>query len=141
MTSFLFALLAALLLSLTPPAAWAAQSDRPPTRSAVEPAELARAVAEMEQLDRMRVSLASTLEGSSEEPTLQTMKEVCKPVGLRAMAIGKENGWQVRQVASKFRIPTMRPPRPRSGRCSICSIASRRSPDCGSRLAPSRRAA
>ncbi|APD47185.1 DUF3365 domain-containing protein [Synechococcus sp. CS-602] len=109
MTSFLFALLAALLLSLTPPAAWAAQSDRPPTRSAVEPAELARAVAEMEQLDRMRVSLASTLEGSSEEPTLQTMKEVCKPVGLRAMAIGKENGWQVRQVASKFRNPDHAP--------------------------------
>lgn len=31
------------------------------------------------------------------------MREVCKPVGMRAMAIGKENGWQVRQVASKFR--------------------------------------
>jgi len=51
----------------------------------------------------MRVSLASTLEGSSEEPRLQTMKEGLQnrwPAG--AMAIGKENGWQVRQVASKF---------------------------------------
>ncbi len=35
-------------------------------RSPVEPAELASAVAEMEQLDRMRVALASSLEGQSD---------------------------------------------------------------------------
>jgi hypothetical protein len=39
----------------------------------VEPAALAKAVSEMEQLDRMRVGLASTLKGRSEEPTMETM--------------------------------------------------------------------
>ncbi|MDM7938219.1 MAG: hypothetical protein QUV06_12275 [Cyanobium sp. CZS 48M] len=57
-----------------------------------EQAGLPKAVAKMEQIHRMRVSLASTLEGRSEEPTMETMKEVCKPVGMQAMAIGKENG-------------------------------------------------
>jgi hypothetical protein len=57
----------------------------------------------------MRISLASTLVGRTEEPTLETMKEVCKPVGMRAIAIGKENGWQVRQVATKFRNPDHAP--------------------------------
>ena len=31
------------------------------------------------------------------------------PVGKRAMAIGKENGWNVRQVASKYRNPDHAP--------------------------------
>ena len=63
----------------------------------------------MEQLDRMRISLASTLEGSTEEPTMDTMREVCMPVGKRAMAIGQENGWTVRQVASQYRNPDHAP--------------------------------
>ena len=75
----------------------------------VDPAVLARAVDQMEQLDRMRISLASTLEGSTEEPTMDTMREVCMPVGKRAMAIGQENGWTVRQVASKSRNPDHAP--------------------------------
>ncbi len=95
--------LAALLLYATPPAHASLE------RSPVEPAELARAVTEMEQLDRMRVALASSLEGQSDVPTTLTMKEVCKPVGMKAMAIGKENGWQVRQVASKYRNPDHAP--------------------------------
>lgn len=37
---------------------------------------LAKAVSEMEQLDRLRVGLASTLEGRTDEPTMGTMKEV-----------------------------------------------------------------
>jgi hypothetical protein len=90
-------LLAILLLTLPSPAL------------AVEPAALAKAVSEMEQLDRLRISLASSLEGRPEEPTMETMKEVCKPVGMRAAAIGKENGWQVRQVATKFRNPAHAP--------------------------------
>ncbi|MCP9834202.1 DUF3365 domain-containing protein [Cyanobium sp. Aljojuca 7A6] len=94
-------LLGALLLTLSPPAA---QADAP-----VEPTTLAKAVVEMEQLDRMRIALASTLEGRSEEPTMDTMKEVCKPVGMKAAAIGEENGWQVRQVAAKFRNPDHAP--------------------------------
>jgi hypothetical protein len=75
----------------------------------VDSAALSKAVVAMEQLDQMRVSLASTLEGRTEEPTIETMKEVCKPVGMRAIAIGKENGWQVRQVASKYRNPDHAP--------------------------------
>ncbi|WP_254964369.1 MULTISPECIES: DUF3365 domain-containing protein [unclassified Cyanobium] len=101
LASLAMVLLGALLLTLSPPAA---QADAP-----VEPTTLAKAVVEMEQLDRMRIALASTLEGRSEEPTMDTMKEVCKPVGMKAAAIGEENGWQVRQVAAKFRNPDHAP--------------------------------
>lgn len=99
------ALLGGLLLSLQPAPVLAAAAAEAP----VAPAELARAVDQMEQLDRMRISLASTLEGSTEEPTLDTMREVCMPVGKRAKAIGQENGWTVRQVASKYRNPDHAP--------------------------------
>ena len=98
------ALLALLLLALHPAPALAANGEAP-----VDPAALAKAVDQMEQLDRMRISLASTLEGSTEEPTMDTMREVCMPVGKRAMAIGQENGWTVRQVASKYRNPDHAP--------------------------------
>ncbi len=98
-----------LLLMALPGQALAAASAPPPSQAPVEPAALAKAVSEMEQLDRLRVGLASTLEGRTEEPTMETMKEVCKPVGMRAAAIGRENGWQVRQVATKFRNPDHAP--------------------------------
>ena len=98
------ALIGGLLLSLQPAPVLAAAGEAP-----VAPAELALAVDQMEQLDRMRISLASTLEGGTEEPTMDTMREVCMPVGKRAMAIGKENGWTVRQVASKYRNPDHAP--------------------------------
>ena len=101
LASLAMVLLGALLLTLSPPAA---QAEAP-----VEPTTLAKAVVEMEQLDRMRIALASTLEGRSEEPTMDTMKEVCKPVGMKAAAIGQQNGWQVRQVAAKFRNPDHAP--------------------------------
>jgi len=97
-------LLGVLLLVWQPAPARAAAGEAP-----VDPATLARAVDQMEQLDRMRISLASSLEGSSEEPTMDTMREVCMPVGKRAMAIGRENGWTVRQVASKYRNPDHAP--------------------------------
>lgn len=73
------------------------------------PAELAKAVQEIENLDAMRSGLASTLEGSTEEPTGQTFKEVCKPVGMRAMELSRENGWQVKQIAEKYRNPAHAP--------------------------------
>jgi hypothetical protein len=95
---------ALLLLGLAPAPALAAGGEAP-----VDPATLARAVDQMEQLDRMRISLASTLEGSTEEPTMDTMRQVCMPVGKRAKAIGRENGWTVRQVASKYRNPDHAP--------------------------------
>ena len=70
-----------------------------------DPAQLAKAVQEIENLDAMRSGLASTLENSTTEPTIETFKEVCKPVGMRAKQLSKENGWQVKQIATKYRNP------------------------------------
>jgi hypothetical protein len=103
-TVLLSTLLGFFLLFLQPASALAAAGEAP-----VDPAVLAKAVDQMEQLDRLRISLASGLEARTEEPTRETMREVCMPVGKRAMAIGKENGWTVRQVASKFRNPDHAP--------------------------------
>ena len=57
----------------------------------------------------LRRFFSKLLEGSSDEPTMDTMREVCMPVGKRAVAIGQENGWSVRQVASKYRNPDHAP--------------------------------
>jgi hypothetical protein len=73
------------------------------------PEELVHAVQEIESLDAMRTGLASSLEGSTEEPTQQTMKEVCRPVGMQAMQLSQENGWQVKQIAAKYRNPAHAP--------------------------------
>lgn len=73
------------------------------------PQQLAKAVEEIENLDAMRSGLASTLEGAVEAPTRQTMKEVCKPVGMRAQQLSKENGWQVKQMSTKYRNPDHQP--------------------------------
>lgn len=67
--------------------------------------ELGKAIAEVESLDAMRSGLAVTLEGSSEEPTMETFKKVCKPVGMKAKQISQENGWQLKQIANKYRNP------------------------------------
>lgn len=74
-----------------------------------KPAQLGKAVQEIESLDAMRSGLASTLEGSDEMPTGETFKQVCKPVGMRAMQLSKENGWQVKQIATKYRNPAHAP--------------------------------
>lgn len=85
-------------------------SFRPlPALAQTNPTELARAVQEIEALDSLRSGLASTLEGRTEEPTMQTMKEVCKPVGMRAMQLSQENHWQVKQIANKYRNPAHAP--------------------------------
>ncbi|MDA0867037.1 MAG: DUF3365 domain-containing protein, partial [Cyanobacteria bacterium] len=68
-----------------------------------------QAITAIEDLDAMRSGLASTLEGRTEPPTIETMKAVCKPVGMRAQQLSQENGWQVRQVASKYRNPAHAP--------------------------------
>ena len=103
----LAALIAGLLFTVHPATALANQGAAP-----VDPAVLAKAVDQMEELDRMRISLAASLEGSTEEPTMATMGEVCMPVGKRAVAIGQENGWSVRQVASRYRNPDHAPSGP-----------------------------
>lgn len=91
--------MAIIVMLLQPTATWAA----------VNPAELAKAVQEIEQLDMLRSGLASTLEGQTAEPTMKTMKEVCRPVGMKAMELSKENGWQVKQIATKYRNPAHAP--------------------------------
>jgi len=88
------------MLAIAPPAIASTQTD---------PTELARAVQEIESLDAMRSGLASTLEGKSEQPTLQTMQTVCKPVGMKAKQLSQDNGWQVKQIAQKYRNPAHAP--------------------------------
>ncbi|MGV2826710.1 Tll0287-like domain-containing protein [Myxosarcina sp. GI1(2024)] len=74
-----------------------------------DPVQLAKAVQEVENLDAMRIGLASTLKDSTTEPTGETFKEVCKPVGMRAKQLSQENGWQVKQIATKYRNPVHAP--------------------------------
>lgn len=80
-----------------------------PAQAQTNPTELAKAVEAIENLDQMRSGLASTLEGRTEEPTMQTMKEVCRPVGMQAVNLSQENGWQVKQIARKYRNPAHAP--------------------------------
>lgn len=89
-----------LLLLIANPSLANAQAD---------PAQLAKAIQEIENLDAMRSGLASTLKNSTTEPTIETFKEVCKPVGMKAMQLSKENGWQVKQIAKKYRNPAHAP--------------------------------
>ncbi|MGC9504367.1 Tll0287-like domain-containing protein [Baaleninema sp.] len=87
---------------------WSLPAQAQPAQQ-LDPAELSNAVNEIEQIDRMRSSLASTLEGTTEEPTIQTMKETCKPVGMRVKKLGQDTGWQVKQIATKYRNPAHAP--------------------------------
>jgi len=73
------------------------------------PAELGKAVQEIEVLDALRSGLASTLEGSDEMPTGGTFQQVCKPVGMRAVQLSQENGWKVKQISNKYRNPAHAP--------------------------------
>ncbi|MGD1942080.1 MAG: DUF3365 domain-containing protein [Leptolyngbyaceae cyanobacterium] len=79
-----------------------------------EPAELAKAVQEIENLDAMRSGLAAYLEEATEPPTAETMRQVCKPVGMKAMQLSQDNGWQVKQMANKYRNPAHEPDTPQA---------------------------
>lgn len=74
-----------------------------------DPAQLTKAVEEIETVNTLRSQLASTLEGRTEPITPQTFQEVCKPVGMRLKQVGKKNGWQLKQIASKYRNPAHAP--------------------------------
>ncbi|MDY7016010.1 MAG: DUF3365 domain-containing protein [Cyanobacteriota bacterium] len=97
--------MASLLVLLGNPLVAHAQTD---------PAQLAKAIQEIESLDALRSGLASTLEGRKDAPTAQTLKEVCKPVGMKAKQLSLENGWQVKQIATKYRNPAHAPDSERS---------------------------
>ena len=62
LSQLLAALIAGLLFTVQPAIALASQGAAP-----VDPAVLAKAVDQMEELDRMRISLASSLEGNTHE--------------------------------------------------------------------------
>ncbi len=82
---------------------------RYPAIAQAQPAHLAKAVQEIENLDAMRSGLAAYLEDAPEPPTAETMKQVCKPVGMKAKQLSQENGWQVKQIAKKYRNPAHQP--------------------------------
>lgn len=81
----------------------------PTAQANTSPDQLAKAVEAIENLDALRSGLASTLEGKTEPPTAETMKTVCKPVGMEAKRIAQTEGWQLRQVSQKYRNPEHRP--------------------------------
>ena len=77
-----------------------------PVAEVAPPADIRQAVeSAIFSLDQMRSGLAGTLEGSTEPVDAGTFAQVCKPVGMQAAQLSKENGWQVRQVAVKYRNP------------------------------------
>ena len=98
-----------ILMTVGGPAIATAQPSLTQPNSSISVEQLAKAVREIENLDALRSGLASTLEGATEPPTTETMKEVCKPVGMQAQNLSKENGWQVKQIASKYRNPAHQP--------------------------------
>jgi hypothetical protein len=73
------------------------------------PTEVGKAVEAIENLTQMRSDLASYLNDSSDPVTPETFKQVCKPVGMKGKEIAQENGWQIKQIASKYRNPDHKP--------------------------------
>lgn len=70
----------------------------PPPRAA-----LARAVHEVEGLDLLRSTLAQTFAAGGVAANDSTFAQVCKPVKGRAMALAKETGWSIAQLAQRHR--------------------------------------
>jgi len=66
--------------------------------------EQARVVTAIAALDSMRIARAATIT-ADEEVDAETFARVCKPVGLRARTLSEENGWAVRQIATRYRNP------------------------------------
>ena len=99
-SSLFLSVIIAMVVFVFSPAMAVAQTD---------PAQLTKAVEEIETVNTLRSQLASTLEGRTEPITPQTFQEVCKPVGMRLKQVGKKNGWQLKQIASKYRNPAHAP--------------------------------
>lgn len=71
--------------------------------------DVVKAIGSIENINSMRNELARSLENTTEPPTMETFKEVCRPVGMRLKKVGAENGWQVKQIAKKYRNPNHAP--------------------------------
>lgn len=55
------------------------------------------------EIDSLRSTLAKGI--ASQDADAETFVQVCKPVGMRAMALSEESGWEIKQVATKYRNP------------------------------------
>ncbi|MBK6485979.1 MAG: DUF3365 domain-containing protein [Gemmatimonadetes bacterium] len=75
------------------------------TRAGAPNVQLARAVAEVEQLDALRSTLARTFAAGGVSATDSTFDQVCKPVKMQAMSVAKANGWSIAQLAERYRNP------------------------------------
>jgi hypothetical protein len=88
-------------------------SSQPAGEAATETGEVISAdrqsaMAAILEIDAMRSSLAggvSELDNVSRE----TFAQVCKPVGTRLRETAQSNGWQIRQVATRYRNPDHAP--------------------------------
>lgn len=58
---------------------------------------------EIEALDAMRSGLAATIDDGPVDQ--ETFARVCKPVGQQARQLAEANGWEVRQLAERYRNP------------------------------------
>jgi hypothetical protein len=67
--------------------------------------KLGTAVAEIEQLDAMRSSLASSFLQTGAPADKAAFGAVCKPVGMKMMQGAKDNGWVAQQLSTKYRNP------------------------------------
>jgi hypothetical protein len=70
-----------------------------------EDASIGGAVRAIEELDRLRSSLAGAFGEQGVPADRETFQQVCRPVGLRAREIAEQNGWTVQQLAAKYRNP------------------------------------
>ena len=79
-------------------------SDSDPSATEQPPDSIRAAVEQkIVALNQMRESLASTIDTPAVDK--RTFQRVCKPVGKRAKEIGQKNGWDVQQLAKKYRNP------------------------------------
>ncbi len=74
--------------------------------SALHP--LAQAVDAIERINAMRSTLAAGLV-RVDTITEATFNQVCRPVGQRLRMLARQHGWEVRQIAIKYRNPAHKP--------------------------------
>jgi len=70
-----------------------------------DPEGIAAVVAQVEELNSMRSSLARAFGEQGVPADRETFRQVCRPVGMRARAMAEEYGWVVQQLAEKHRNP------------------------------------
>lgn len=80
-------------------------SDPDDRTQAPTPPEPIRAAVEdrIEAINNMRESLARTID--TPDVDKETFQRVCKPVGMRAKQLAQSTGWDVQQLAVKYRNP------------------------------------